>query len=191
VTPQPLPPNCPILRQKVIGPNWQLEGERWGGGGGGKGRFLERYPPNIHSLAKQGLFRGEAAFMIQAFPWETEFMNIALWSPRGAQARERTRMAGTTVLLVLLQETGADTCSIRVHGVVPDDSASWRCRLRYATPSAIASFTKTINVRLPNWTNMQIKSAGKICLSCCRIFLIFPRVNDKNPELRKCIRRRK
>jgi hypothetical protein len=68
-----------------------------GGWGGGKDRFLERYPPNIHSLAKQGFFRGEAAFLIQAFPWETEFMNIALWSPRGAQARERTRRAGATV----------------------------------------------------------------------------------------------
>jgi hypothetical protein len=71
-------------------------GGREVGGWGGKDRFLERYPPNIHSLAKQGFFRGEAAFLIQAFPWETEFMNIALWSPRGAQARERTRTAGTT-----------------------------------------------------------------------------------------------
>jgi hypothetical protein len=26
-------------------------------------------------------------------------MNIALWSPRGAQARERTRGAGATILL--------------------------------------------------------------------------------------------
>jgi hypothetical protein len=44
----------------------------------------------------RAFFRGEAAFLIQAFPWETEFMNIALWSPRGAQARERTRGAGAT-----------------------------------------------------------------------------------------------
>jgi hypothetical protein len=79
-------------------PNWQLEGGG-GGVGGGKDRFLERYPPNIHSLVKQGFFRGEAAFLIQAFPWETEFMNISLWSPRGAQARERTRMAGTTIMM--------------------------------------------------------------------------------------------
>jgi hypothetical protein len=48
------------------------------------------------SLAKQGSFRGEAAFSVQIFPWETEFMNNALWSPRGAQAGERTRTAGGT-----------------------------------------------------------------------------------------------
>ncbi len=57
---------------------------------------MERYHPNIPSLAKQGLFRGEAAFSVQIFPWETEFMNNALWSPRGAQAGERTRTAGGT-----------------------------------------------------------------------------------------------
>jgi hypothetical protein len=51
-----------------------------------------------------------------------------------------------TVLLVLLQETGADTCSIRVHGVVPDDSASWRCRLRYSTPSQVQNLLKNSNV---------------------------------------------
>jgi hypothetical protein len=79
-----------------MGSNWQFGEREVGGWGGGEGGFLERYPPNIHSLAKQGLFRGEAAFSVQIFPWETEFMNIALWSPRGAQARERTRTAGTT-----------------------------------------------------------------------------------------------
>ena len=65
--------------------------------GGGEGGFLERYHPNMLSLAKQGSFRGEAAFSVQIFPWETEFMNNALWSPRGAQAGERTRTAGGTV----------------------------------------------------------------------------------------------
>jgi hypothetical protein len=67
---------------------------------------LERYHPNIHSLAKQGSFRGEAAFSVQIFPWETDFMNNALWSPRGAQAGERTRTAGGTT---------TDTVSLDMH----------------------------------------------------------------------------
>ncbi len=69
---------------------------------------MERYHPNILSLVKLGFFRGEAAFLIQAFPWETEFMNIALRSPRGAQARERTRGAGATVLPRPVNKTSFD-----------------------------------------------------------------------------------
>ncbi len=82
-----------------------------GGGWGGKDRFLERYPPNIHSLAKQGFFRREAAFSVCTFPWETEFMNIALWSPRGAQAGERTRTAGGTGVI----DTGGNWKKIINH----------------------------------------------------------------------------
>ena len=42
-------------------------------------------------------FQSEAALLVQIFPWETEFMNNALWSPRGARAGERTRTAGATL----------------------------------------------------------------------------------------------
>ena len=41
-------------------------------------------------------FQSEAALLVQIFPWETEFMNNALWSPRGARAGERTHTAGYT-----------------------------------------------------------------------------------------------
>ena len=41
-------------------------------------------------------FQSEAAFLIQIFPRETEFMNNALWSPRGARAGERTHVADDT-----------------------------------------------------------------------------------------------
>ncbi len=50
-------------------------------------------------LRKIELFQSEAAFSVQIFPWETEFMNNALWSPRGARAGERTRTAGGTIPL--------------------------------------------------------------------------------------------
>jgi hypothetical protein len=69
-----------------------------GGGGGGEGWIFGEIPPKHTLLGKTGLFRGEAAFSVQIFPWETEFMNNALWSPRGAQAGERTRTAGGTEL---------------------------------------------------------------------------------------------
>jgi hypothetical protein len=50
-----------------------------------------------HALfRKTGLFQSEAALLVQIFPWETEFMNNALWSPRGARAGERTHTAGYT-----------------------------------------------------------------------------------------------
>ncbi len=48
-----------------------------------------------HALfRKTGLFQSEAALLVQIFPWETEFMNNALWSPRGARAGDGT-VAGT------------------------------------------------------------------------------------------------
>ncbi len=47
-------------------------------------------------LRETGLFQSEAAFLVQIFPWETEFMNNAPWSPRGARAGERTHTAGDT-----------------------------------------------------------------------------------------------
>ena len=53
--------------------------------------------PKHALLSKTGFFQSEAAFSVQIFPWETEFMNNALWSPRGAQARERTLTAGYTL----------------------------------------------------------------------------------------------
>ncbi len=78
-----------------MGPNWQFGRERWGGGG--EERQILGEIPTLHPLLrKTGLLREEAAFLVHTFPWETEFINIALWSPRGAQARERTRIAGTT-----------------------------------------------------------------------------------------------
>jgi hypothetical protein len=43
-----------------------------------------------------------AAFLVQIFPWETEFMNNALWSPRGARAGERTRTAGGTLIYTVV-----------------------------------------------------------------------------------------
>jgi len=66
------------------------------GWGGGRVDFWRDTPK--HTLfRKTGLFQSEAAFSVQIFPWETEFMNNALWSPRGAQARERTHAAGYTL----------------------------------------------------------------------------------------------
>ncbi len=66
-----------------------------GGGGGRVDSWIDT--PKHALLSKTGFFQSEAAFSVQIFPWETEFMNNVLWSPRGAQARERTRRAGYTL----------------------------------------------------------------------------------------------
>ena len=96
--PHPLPPpQLPTSQTKVIALNWQLKKEGWKGVGGGEGWIFGEIPLKHTLLSKTGLFRGEAAFSVQIFPWDTEFMNNALWSPRGAQAGERTRTAGGTV----------------------------------------------------------------------------------------------
>jgi len=75
--------------------NWPLKKEGWKGRGGG--RVDSWTDTTKHALLrKTGLFQSEAAFSVQIFPWETEFMNNALWSHRGARAGERTRTAGGT-----------------------------------------------------------------------------------------------
>jgi hypothetical protein len=57
-----------------------LERERWKGGGG-EGWIFGEIPLKHALLSKTGLFRGEAAFSVQIFPWETEFMNKLYGAP--------------------------------------------------------------------------------------------------------------
>ncbi len=68
----------------------------------GGGWFLGQIPLQLALLRKTGLIQSEAALLVQIFPWETEFMNNALWSPRGARAGERNRAAGYTITLNLI-----------------------------------------------------------------------------------------
>jgi hypothetical protein len=67
--------------------------------GGGEGWILGTDTTKHARFRKIGPFQSEAAFLVQIFPWETEFMNNALWSPRGARAGERTHTAGDTVIM--------------------------------------------------------------------------------------------
>ena len=60
-------------------------------------RFHLQKHTNLKPLEKQRYFKSEAALSVQIFPWETEFMNNALWSPRGARAGERNRVTGYTL----------------------------------------------------------------------------------------------
>ena len=96
-SPHPLPPpQLPSSQTKVIALNQPLKKQGWKERGGGEGWILGQIPLKHALLRKTGLFQSEAALLVQIFPWETKFMNNALWSPRGARAGERTRTAGAT-----------------------------------------------------------------------------------------------
>ena len=75
--------------------NWLLKKEGLNGGGGRVDSWTDT---TKHALFRKiEPFQSEDAFLIQIFPRETEFMNNALWSPRGARAGERTHAAGDTL----------------------------------------------------------------------------------------------
>jgi len=91
--PTPSPPSQ-LPRQRLWSLISRLKKQGWGGGGG---CFLGQTPHQLAALRKTEIFRVRPHCQSKSFPWETEFMNNALWSPRGVRAGERNRATGYTL----------------------------------------------------------------------------------------------